>query len=178
MWKILFATLLLAAPPSLPGKLSQGIGSLPYYVDPSASFAAVPTAAADWTHSGHGNPIKLSRTIDSQQATINAYGGSLAADTYAWTECYDSSGEPVATGGQAPTQDYDWVKITFNNNFMSSPVEKNGTIARHELGHALGLGHITVSDLKSIMKPIFGSNDKLSVDKAAAQKVREIYGKK
>ena len=51
----------------------------------------------------------------------------------------------IATGmREAPRINYYYAKINYNTMYSRASSMKNGTIARHEIGHALGL-HIQMA---------------------------------
>lgn len=161
--------------PYFQGKLDTGVGNMKYYVDSSVSWAAVPTAANDWMYTPWGNPIYLTQQGNNTGTSIDCYAGNLPDGVYARTLFYDGNNNSVMGANGAPVGNYRWSRINFSFNYYSDAVVRNGTVARHEMGHAFGLSHPVSPRGTEIMKPVSNETDNLGIDQVANDNVTIRY---
>lgn len=78
----------------------------------------------------------------------------------------------IVTGmREAPRINYYYAKINYNTMYSRASSMKNGTIARHEIEHALGIAHSN-----GIMTRSVSTNTNLAVDKPNNDILARIYG--
>lgn len=147
----------------LGGKLTGGIYNRTYYIGMSSSAYVDPTinAIADWnwavnsSNNGSGVDFYFKRVSSNTNATLCFWAESQVTQSWAGlTRLFDASGNLMNNNGSYQYTNWKRASVIFNS--AQVPVNnytKMRTIAGHEIGHTIGLAHI--SDNGKLMYPYY-----------------------
>lgn len=170
-----------AMTPTFPNdvKYSRGVSNCCYYVDSSAgSYTNQINAAADnWVDTGYGwNPIYMTPVGSNYGTHMDFYGRTMAQDSYlnsnilGYTTFWNGDSTLTPTWGGYPTYNYYYSEIVFN---LSTSNSYDYRTAKHEMGHAFGLGHNESS--YSIMCPVLTDTYVTTVQKCDHDAINYLY---
>ncbi|SJZ95493.1 Matrixin [Pilibacter termitis] len=166
-----------AKPPRFAGVQSRGIRSVNYFISGSASnIGAINSAKHNWMYTGWDNPLYMYQRGNNYETAIDFYGGAIWDGVGGVTEFYDGANRGIALNGNAPGRNFYWAKVTLNTKYRNERAMTSGTVAKHEIGHALGLAHALGNDSSSIMQPTIQKTTVRNVDKGASDKLTDVYG--
>lgn len=138
-------------------KFTRGVSNCCYYVDSTASgyTSNINSAANNWVDTGYGwNPIYMTAVSSNYATHMDFYGRTPSSDSYlsdsvvGYTSFWNSNGTLVTAKKDIPSYNYFYTEIVMN---LSSSDSYDIRAAKHEMGHAFGLGH--TENTYSIMFP-------------------------
>lgn len=167
---MLFQNSVNFAPTKLGGRLQRGVKKMYYTINGTATnySTGIKAAANNWVWTGYDNPVYLNLVTSTYATDLDFYATYKNNNEIGVTYFYNSAGRDVS-----PIYSNWYFAEVYMNTKYGSASYFQGTV-RHEIGHALGLGHTT--DQLSIMCQMGAGRKVQSVTKSDSDMIVSIYG--
>ncbi|MFV0381569.1 MAG: matrixin family metalloprotease [Breznakia sp.] len=160
----------LRAPSRLGGKYQRGVKKMYYTINDGAKrySSQIKNATHNWVYTGYDNPIYMYLVTSTYATDLDFYTYSRNNNIIGETRFFSSIGNRIS-----PNVNNWYFAQVYMNSVYGNRSYFNGTI-RHEIGHALGLGH--TFDKYSIMCQTGSGRKVQTVQKSDSDMIVKIYG--